>query len=348
MAEMTLQELADRIGGQLDGDGTKAVTGLAALDCAGGEEVSFLANDKYQRHMADSQAAAVIVSEDYDGPGDSLIRCKDAYFAFREAMVAIHGFRKHPFNDIDPRAAIHPEATVAASAKIGPFATVERGATVGENTVLYPGVYIGENARVGDDCILYANVMVYDRCILGNRVTVHANCSIGHDGFGYATHAGRHEKIPPVGWAELGDDVELGACCTIDRAAMGATVIGPGTKFSNNVTIGHGTKMGKGCLMVAQSGIAGSTTVGDYAIFAAQCGVVGHVKIGNGVRIGAQSGVTNDLADGEEVLGTPHFPLGRARRIYAMFRQLPELRPQIKDLLKRIKQLEGTAGLEAD
>ena len=348
MAEMTLQQLAERIGGQLSGDGTQTVGGLAPLDCAAGGQVSFLANDKYLRHMADSQAAAVIVGDDYEGPGESLIRCKDPYFAFREAMVAVYGFREHPFDGVDPRAAVHPEATVAASARIGPFVAVERSAVVGENTVLYPGVYIGENARVGDDCILYANVMVYDRCILGDRVTVHANSSIGQDGFGYATHAGVHEKIPPVGWAELGDDVELGACCAIDRAAMGATVIGPGTKFSNNVTIGHGTKMGKGCLMVAQSGIAGSTTVGDYAVFAAQCGVVGHVKIGNGVRVGAQTGVINDIADGEEVLGSPHFPLARARRIYTTLGQLPELRQQVKSLLKRIQQLEGTAGQEAD
>jgi len=348
MADMTLQELAERIGGELTGDGAKTVRGLAPLDSADGGEVAFLANDKYQKHMADTKALAVIVGADYDGPGDRLIRCQDAYLAFREAMVAVYGFRQHPFDGIDSRAAIHPDATVAASAKIGPFVAVERGATVGENTVLYPGVYIGENARVGDDCILYANVMVYDRCLLGDRVTVHANSSIGQDGFGYATHAGRHEKIPPVGWAELGDDVEIGACCAIDRAAMGATVIGAGTKFSNNVTIGHGTKMGKGCLMVAQSGIAGSTTVGDYAVFAAQCGVVGHVTIGNGVRIGAQTGVINDVPDGEEVLGSPHFPLARARRIYASFSQLPELRQQVKELTKRIKQLEGASGQEAD
>ncbi|MHC4562654.1 MAG: UDP-3-O-(3-hydroxymyristoyl)glucosamine N-acyltransferase [Planctomycetota bacterium] len=349
MAEMTLHELARQIEGRLDGgaDRNVTVTGAAGLGTAGPSEISFLANDKYLRHMADAKAAAVIVTEDYDGPGESLIRCADPYFAFRQAMIELYGFRTHPFDGIDERAAIHPEATVADSARIGPNVTVERGATVGENTVLYPGVYVGEQARVGDDCILYANVTLYDHCVLHNRVTVHANSSIGQDGFGYATHAGRHEKIPAVGCVELEDDVEIGACCSIDRATLGATIIGAGTKFSNHVSIGHGTKMGQHCLMVAQSGIAGSTMVGDYCVFAAQCGVVGHIRIGDGAQIGAQSGVVRDVEPGEKVLGSPHFPLQLMRRIYGTFGKLPEMRQSIKKLNHQVGRLLRPNG-EAD
>ena len=339
MATMTLHELAQRIGGRLTGDRGAVVTDLAPLETAGVGEVAFLANEKYLRYMAETKAAAVIVADDYDGPGERLIRCADPYFAFREAMVAFHGFRAHPFEGVDPRAAIHPEATLAEGVRVGPFATIERGAEVGADTIIYAGVYVGQDAQVGAGCMLYPNVVIYDRCILGDRVTVHAGSSIGQDGFGYATHGGEHHKIPPAGWVEIGDDVEIGACCSIDRATMGATVIGAGTKFSNNIAIGHGATLGEHCLMVAQSGVAGSTVVGNYVAFAAQSGAVGHIHIGDGARIGAQTGVINDVSDGQEVLGSPHFPLARAKRVYATFSQLPEMREKIKRLTRQVNNL---------
>lgn len=339
MADMTLGQLAERIGGRVDGGGDVVIHGVAPLETAGADEVAFLANDKYRRFMGRTQAAAVIVADDYDGPGETLIRCDDPYFAFREAMVVMYGFGRPAFEGVDARAAIHPEASVAANVRIGPFVTIERGAEIGEGSALYPGVYIGENAKVGRDCILHANVAVYDHSILHDRVTVHAGSSIGQDGFGYATHDGHHEKIPAAGWAELEDDVEIGACCSIDRATMGVTRIGAGTKFSNNITIGHGANLGKHCLLVAQSGIAGSTTVGDYSVFAAQSGAVGHITIGEGARVGAQSGVVSDIKPGEEVLGSPHFPLARARRIYATFSKLPEMRTAIKKLTRQVNNM---------
>jgi len=339
MVEMTLEELARHIEGRLEGDPKRLVHGCAPLETADEGEISFLANEKYKRFMGETQAAAVIVAEDYDGPGESLICCKDPYFAFRQAMVAFYGFRRHPFEGIDSRASIADTAEVAEDVTIGPFVTVADNAKIGRGTTLYPGVHVGPDVVIGCDCILYPNVAVYDGCKLGDRVTVHANSSIGQDGFGYATHAGRHEKIPQVGWVELHDDVEIGACCSIDRATLGATVVGAGTKFSNNIAIGHGTKLGKHCLMVAQSGIAGSTNVGDYAVFAAQCGVVGHINIGDGVRIGAQSGVVSDVPAGQEVLGSPHMPISLTRRIYATFTKLPEMRTAIKKLTRTLNDL---------
>ena len=339
MAEMKLSELASHLGGELTGDGERIVRGVGPIETAGADEVSFLANEKYRRHVAGSGAAAVIVAADYNGPGESLIRCKDAYFAFRQAMVAFYGFRKPTFSGVDERAFVAPTATVAAGARVGPFVTVSDGAQVGEGTTLYPGAFIGPDVRIGRDCTIYANVTIYGGCKLGDRVTIHANTSVGQDGFGYATHDGKHEKIPQAGWVELENDVEIGACCAIDRATLGATIIGAGTKFSNNITIGHGTKLGKHCLMVAQSGIAGSTTAGDYVVFAAQSGAVGHIKIGDGVRIGAQSGVVSDIPPGEEVLGSPHAPLSLMRRIYATFTKLPEMRTAIKKLTRTVNNM---------
>lgn len=358
MSDMTLSALAERVGGKLTGDPDRVVTGAAPLDAAGPDDVSFLANTRYERHMAGTSAAAVIVAEDYAGPGESLIRCADPYYAFREAMVALYGFRRPEFEGVDERANVAPSAELGDGVRIAPFVTVSTGARIGPGTTLYPGVYVGPRCTIGRDCTLYPNVVLYDGCELGERVTIHAGSSIGHDGFGYATHAGddgvvRHEKIPHAGRVVLEDDVEIGACCTIDRATMGPTIVGAGTKFSNLVAIGHGTRMGRHCLMVAQSGIAGSVIVGDYCVFAGQCGVVGHIRIGDGVKVGAQSGVVDDVPDGLEMLGAPARPIAEARKAVLAVQRLPELRNTVKRLSRQVRQLsqrldELTGGRESD
>lgn len=354
MAEITLAELAEMLGGELIGDGSRLVRGMASIESAGADQVTFLANKRYEKHIASCGAGGVIVSADYDGPCPQtcgMIRCKDAYFAYRQAMVHFCGFRKPHFDGVSPQADIDATAEIADSVNIAAFVTIAAGASVGKGTVIYPGVYVGPHCRIGEDCTIYPNVTLYDGMILHNRVTIHASSSIGHDGFGYATHADndgvvRHEKIPQAGWVELEDDVEIGACCTIDRATMGATIIGAGTKFSNLVAIGHGTQMGKHCLMVAQAGIAGSVMVGNYCVFAGQAGVVGHISIGDGVRVGAQSGVTNDLPAGQEVLSSPALPLAQARRAMMSFSQLPQLRSAVKRLTREVQHMRKQLGIE--
>ncbi len=338
--EITLGELAERLGGALTGETEKVIRGVGSLADAGADEIAFLANVRYERFMAATKAAAVIVAEDYDGAGENLIRCSDPYFAYREAMVTIYGFRRHPFSGVDASARIDPTAKVADDAAVAQFVTVGPGAQIGAGTVLYPGVFVGPDVKIGRGCVIYPNVVLYDGTIMGERVTIHAGTVIGQDGFGYATHAGRHEKIPQAGWVEIGDDVEIGACCAIDRATMGATVIADGTKFSNLIAVGHGTKIGKGCLFVAQVGVAGSTTIGDYCALAGQAGVVGHIEIGNNVRIGAQAGVIGDVADGQEVLGAPAVPRSQARRVYSVLNQLPRLRNVIRKLAADVADLK--------
>ncbi len=346
MGDMTVSELARLVGGELVGEGYRRIRGLAALEAAGPEEASFLANAKYERHMAHTRAAAVIVAADYAGPGPALIRCKDPYFAFRQAMVAFYGFRRAAFDGIDPRADIDPSARIGAGVKIAAFATVGAGCTVGDGTVIHPCVYIGPNCRLGRDCILHPNVTLYDGCILGDRVTIHAGASIGQDGFGYATHRGKHEKIPQVGWVELGNDVEIGACCAIDRATMGPTVIADGTKFSNLVAIGHGARVGKACLMVAQSGIAGSTVVGDGCVFGGQSGAEGHIRIGDGVRVAAQTGVVGDVPAGMQIGGSPSMPLAEARRAWMALSRLPQLRTAVRRLTREVAALKRRLGMD--
>lgn len=342
--EYTLSELAEKIGGELTGDGSRLVRTAASLEDAGPTDICFLANQRYTAQMAHTKAAAVIVGKDYEGPGPALIRCDDAYFAYREAMVLLYGFREAPFEGIDKRANIDPSASLGTDVSVGAFVTVCRSATIGAGSVLYPGVFVGPSVRIGENCVLYPNVTLYDETILGDRVTVHAGSSIGQDGFGYATHKGtdgvvRHDKIPPAGNVILEDDVEIGACCAIERAAMGPTVIGAGTKFADLVAIGHGAKMGQHCLMVSQSGIAGSTVVGNYCVFGGQAGVVGHIRIGDGVRVGAQAGVTGDVPPGAELLGSPAIPRVEAGKSYTLISRLPELRSTVKKLTRQVESL---------
>ncbi len=345
MPEMKLSELAALLGGQLSAEGDVVVRGLGAIDSAAADEVTFLANKKYEKYIETTSAAAVIVAADCTAAGKPLIRCQDPYFAFRQAMVAFYGFRRPHFEGLDERANIDPTAQIGPGVRLAAFVTVAAGAAIGKDTVLYPGVYVGPNSRIGENCTLYPNVTLYDGTILGNRVTIHAGSSIGHDGFGYATYRGKHEKIPQVGWVELEDDVEIGACCAIDRATMGPTVIGAGTKFSNLVAIGHGTKMGKHCLMVAQSGIAGSVNVGNYCVFAGQAGVVGHIRIGDGVRVAAQSGVAGDVPAGQEVGGSPALPLSQVRRAWMSLARLPEMRSALQKLVREVNLLKRRFGL---
>jgi UDP-3-O-[3-hydroxymyristoyl] glucosamine N-acyltransferase len=241
-------------------------------------------------------------------------------------VVALHGYRQHPHTGISPQAHVDPAATI------------------GEGSVLYPGVYVGPRARIGRDCILYPNSVVYDDCILGDRVTLHAGAVVGEDGFGYATHDGRHHKIPQVGIAVLEDDVEVGANCTIDRATLGSTVIGRGTKFGNLNNIGHGAKVGSDGLIVGLCGIAGSTSIGHHVTMAGQVGISGHLEIGDGVTMGAQAGVMNDIPDQTPVIGAPAMPAGDARRVYSIFRQLPALVERIRELEAKVEELASDTG----
>ena len=345
MVEITLKQLAEMLGGELVGDGQQTVCGMATLTEATGEQVSFLTNIKYAEQIKTTEAAAVIVPKDFESPGQCLIRCDDPYFAFREAMVHFYGFRKTPFSGISDRAEIHPSATLGENVCVAPFATISADVTIDSGTVVYPGVFITPGCRIGRDCTLHPNVCLYEKTILGNRVTIHANTSIGLDGFGYATHAGddgvvRHEKIPPIGWVELEDDVDIGSCCAIQRGTMGATVIGQGTKFADLIGIGHGTKLGKHCMVISQVGIAGSVQIGNYCVFAGQSGVVGHIRIGDGVRVGAQAGVSGNTEAGQELLGSPAIGRVEARRVLMATQRLPQLRKNLKKLIKQVATLE--------
>jgi UDP-3-O-[3-hydroxymyristoyl] glucosamine N-acyltransferase len=257
-----------------------------------------------------------------------------------QIVVLLHGHRKHKQVGVSERASIAKTAKLGANCNIYDFAVISDGARVGKNCCLYPGAFIGPDVKMGDDCIVYPNAVIYDGCEVGSRVIIHANAAVGEDGYGFATHKGEHHKIPQIGRVVLEDDVEIGACCTIERATLGDTIIGKGTKVGDMVAIGHGAKIGPHCLLVPQVGISGSATLGHHCVLAGQVGVVGHIKIGNMVTIGAQSGVANDIPDGATILGSPAVEANKAKRVYASMQHLPEMRKSIRQFEKRLGALE--------
>jgi UDP-3-O-[3-hydroxymyristoyl] glucosamine N-acyltransferase len=339
MQERTLGEIAQHVGGRVVGDPSIRIRAAATLSHAGPGDISFLANRKYEKQLEGTQAGAVIVGQEMPEAGVAQLVAEDPYFAFTQALVLLYGQRRHKEVGISPRAAIAASAKIGANCHIHDFATVSDGAEIGAGCVLYPCVYVGPGARLGDGCVLYPNVVVHDGCRIGSRVIIHANSTLGVDGFGYATHQGVHHKIPQVGGVIVEDDVEIGSSCSIQRGTLDNTVIGQGSKLGDVITIGHGTRIGAHCLLVAQVGIAGSTTIGHHCTIGGQVGVVGHVTIGNNVTIGAQAGVVNNIPDGETVLGAPAIDAGQARRAYTMLPYLPQMRQDIRALQSQLEKL---------
>jgi len=318
---LTLRELADFLGAELVGDENIAIDSANTLEDARPGQVSFVANPKYLKHLETTEASAVIVGPGVQSKRVALLKTKDPYYALAQTVVHLHGLRKHEHVGIHPRAHVEPTATV------------------GEGTVIYPGVYVGHRTRVGRNCVLHPNVVIYEDCVIGERVIIHANSSIGQDGFGFATHGGIHHKIPQVGNVVIEDDVEIGANTCIDRAALGCTFIGQGTKISDLVAIGHNARIGPHGLLVALVGIAGSVNVGHHVTMAGQVGVAGHIKIGDNVTIGAQSGVISSVPDQSALLGSPAMPVSQARRVAAVFVALPELAERVKKLEQLVEEI---------
>jgi len=341
MQGKSLKELAEHVGGEVRGDGQMVIKAVSTLDKACAGEITFLSNKKYEPLLKTTVASAVIVAKPVETDAALLI-AEDPYYALMQIVVVLHGHRKHKKVGISKGAFVSETANLGTNCNVYDFALISDGAWVGKNCCIYPGAFIGPDVKMGDDCIVYANAVIYDGCKIGSRVIIHANAVVGEDGYGFATHKGEHHKIPQIGRVVLEDDVEIGACCTIERATLGDTIIGKGTKVGDMVAIGHGAKIGPHCLLVPQVGISGSATLGHHCVLAGQVGVVGHIKIGDMVTIGAQSGVGHDIPDGATILGTPAIEAGKTKRVYASMQYLPEMRKSIRKLEKRLGELEKT------
>jgi len=332
----TLGEIASRVHGTVRGDASRPVTGIKPLDQAGPEDLSFVAHPRYRRAAATSRAAALIVRERDIAPGRNLILVENPYAALAVAMELFHA-PELPSTGISPQAVLGEETTLGRDVFIGPFVVTGRRCRIEDRAALMPGVVLGDDVRVGKDSQIHPGVVVYSRSSLGARVIVHAGSVIGSDGFGYAEQGGARAKIPQVGNVVVEDDVEIGACATIDRATFGSTVIGRGTKIDNLVQIGHNVTIGEGSILVAQSGIAGSTRLGRAVVLAGQSGAAGHLTLGDRSIVGAKSAVLQDLPPGSFVVGHPAVDHHEWKRSQAALRRLPEL-------LRAVARLERALG----
>lgn len=332
---LPLSELAERVGGSVDGDGGTVISGAAPIEKAGPGQISFVANKRYLKHIETTNAAALVLGPEVVCSRLPVLRHERPYLAFAHVIDILFPDERLVEPGIDPAAVVSEDASVDSTAGIGALCHVREGATVGRGTELVSSVYVGRNARIGEGCRIYPGVRILDDTIIGDRVIIHSSTVVGSDGFGFAESETGLKKIKQIGWVEIGNDVEIGSNCSIDRGALGPTRIGDGTKIDNLVQIAHNVEIGRHSIIVSQVGISGSTKLGNGVILAGQVGLVGHLEIGDGVQIAAQSGITKSIPPGEAYFGSPARPMMEAKRIEASLGRLPEL-------LRRVKRIEDT------
>lgn len=332
----TVAEIAAQLKGAVEGDESARITGIAGIRDAQPGDLTFVSNPKYAADVAATRATAILVPEGWDRPAPCIIiRVANADAAFAQSVEWFTPPPYRPGPGIHPTAVIAPDARIGADVHIGPHAVIESGARIGNRAIIQAGAYVGPGAVIGDDTRLYPLSSVRERCEIGCRTILHNGCVIGSDGFGYTVDAqGVRTKIPQVGIVTVGDDVEIGANSTVDRARFGKTIIGKGTKIDNLVQIGHNVVIGEHAVLCGQVGIAGSTSVGSRVMLAGQVGLAGHIHIGEGAVIGAQSGVSNSVPAGAFVLGSPAWPAEHTARVFAVMHRLPELKKRLLDLEK--------------
>ncbi len=337
----TVRELAALVGGELHGNGDLPIYAARALGEARPGHITFAETDKHLTRLHDSPASAAVVAATAPLNGKALIRVGDPLAAFVAIARHLHARPDPPPHGIDPLASVHPTAAVGPEASVHAFAVIGAGCVIGARCRIHSGAVVGRDCHLGDDVTLHPHAVLYDGTVLGHRVTVHAHAVLGADGFGYRFQDGRHVKVPQFGHVEVGDDVEVGACTTIDRGTFGPTRIGAGTKIDNLVMVGHNCQIGRHNVLVSQVGMAGSSGTGDYVVIAGQVGVVDHVRIGDGCVIGGQAAVTKDVAPGQRMLGSPAAPEREQKKVLMTLAALPELR-------KRLREVERRLGVTSD
>jgi UDP-3-O-[3-hydroxymyristoyl] glucosamine N-acyltransferase len=338
--ELTLGELAERTGARLVGDAQARISGVSGIREAEAGQITFVANPRYLHYLAETQASAVIVGEGVEGSRIPCLVAADPYRAYLEVLQIFARTPDQPPTGIDPTAIVSPKATLGENLAIGPHVVIEDEVEIGDGTILMAGCYVGPRSRIGAHCRFYPNVVLREETMVGDRVILHPGVVLGSDGFGYAFDGSAHRKIPQMGRVIVEDEVEIGANSTIDRATTGETRIGRGTKIDNLVHVAHNVEIGELSIICAQAGISGSTRLGRGVTLAGQAGLVGHIEIGDGARVGAQGGVTKSVPAGETVSGYPATNHGRASRMYAALRHLPEALRAMRELEARVQELE--------
>lgn len=335
--KFSADQIAQLIQGKIIGDATKEVSTFSKIEEASSESICFFANEKYAHYLANTEAAIILVSQDFNHKvpvSTTLIQCENPYEAAANLLQYYQS--KISNQGIEDQAHVSTQAKLGAEVYVASFAYISDNVEVGAQTKIFPHVFIGKNVKIGANCILYSGVKIYENCIIGNDCILHSGAVIGSDGFGFAPDAnGNFTKIPQVGNVVLEDAVEIGANTVIDRATMGSTLIKQGTKLDNLIQIAHNVVIGRNTVIAAQTGIAGSTKVGDYVMIGGQASIIGHIDIADKVRINAKTGVSKSLKSGESVSGYPVMPNSDFLKSQALFKRLPELFERLMKLEKK-------------
>ncbi len=342
--EYTVQMIAEYLQGEVEGDGSRVLTGFGKIEEAREGELTFLSNPVYTKYVYTTHASAILVGRDFkpDKPvAPALIRVDDPYKSLARLLTLVEQNKPKP-TGIHSLAFLEEDVQTGSDVYIGPFAFIGKNATLGDRVQIYPHVYIGENVKIGEGTIIYPGVKIYQNSIIGKNCVLHAGSVIGSDGFGFAPAGSEYEKIPQIGIVELEDNVEIGSNTTIDRATMGRTLIKKGVKLDNLIQIGHNVEVGESTVMAAQTGIAGSTKIGKNCMFGGQVGISGHLHLAGGVKAAAKTGIHTSVKEENTILGgIPAMPFRQFQKTVVYIKQLPDLYQKVRELEKKLKELSG-------
>lgn len=342
---LTVTEIAQITGAEAPQNAETAVTRLCALDDAQEGGICYLTSLEHAGQLGALKAAALIVPEEAKGKelpfNGALLYAKNPEWAFIVLMKYVDAKRQKHTAGIHPTAVISQNAKLGENVSVGAYSVIEDGAVIGDNTVIFPQCYIGKDVTIGKNCYIYPQVVIREDCVLKDYVVLQAGAKIGSDGFGFAFHEGRHQKIPQIGNVVLGNDVEVQSNTCIDRAKISSTVIGDNTKIDNLVQIGHNVRIGMSSILCAQVGVAGTTDIGNGVVLAGQVGLAGHMKIGDRAQVGAQSGVMGSIPAGQTYFGYPAMPQKEAFRQLAILRKLPEMNKEFRSFKKQLDEAKN-------
>ncbi|HBD25405.1 UDP-3-O-(3-hydroxymyristoyl)glucosamine N-acyltransferase [Flavobacterium sp.] len=338
--KFTAAQIAGILEGEVVGNPDAEVFKLSKIEEGTEGSLTFLANPKYINYIYSTQASVTIVNNTFEPEQEittTLIKVEDAYKSFSK-LLEYYNQVKLMKSGIEQPSVISDGVTYGSDLYLGSFCYVGKNVIIGNNVKIYPNSFIGDNVTIGDNCVFFAGVRIYSETVIGNRCTIHSGTIIGSDGFGFAPQEdGTYVKVPQIGNVIIEDDVEIGACTTVDRATLGSTIIRKGVKLDNHIQVAHNVEIGENTVIAAQTGIAGTTKIGKNCLIGGQVGFAGHLVIGDGVKIQAQSGIGKNLEAGEVVQGSPAFNYGDFAKSFVHFRNLPKIVSDLEELKNTIK-----------
>jgi UDP-3-O-[3-hydroxymyristoyl] glucosamine N-acyltransferase len=346
------ETIANYLKGTVEGDSSISVTGVARIEQGKPGSLCFFANPKYEKYVYTTKSSIILLNKDYELKEKitpTIIRVDNAYEGIASVLGLFESAKAANKKGCEYPSKVSWRSKRGKNCYIGAFAYIAKGVKLGDNVKIYPHVYIGDNVTIGDNTIVYSGAKIYHGCVIGANCIIHSGAIIGADGFGFAPQtSGEYKKIPQIGNVVIEDNIEVGACTTIDRSTMGSTVIHSGVKLDNLIQIAHNVEIGKNTVIAAQTGIAGSVKVGESCVFAGQAGIVGHLNVGDRVTIASKSGVSNNVPSDRAMLGFPAMEASKYKRSFVVFRNLPDLKNAVDALIKKVAALDKNQNSKVD